>query len=97
MALDDYLVQDTVTPKGTTINLFDYWSTERYVNDRLNYSHSEGINAGHDLKFTMGHSGFNNMNHWTGSAAPRTGIVENRLDENGYLNCPMGMHKTGVP
>lgn len=84
MALDDYLVQDTVTPKGTTINLFDYWSTERYVNDRLNYSHSEGINAGHDLKFTMGHSGFNNMNHWTGSAAPRTGIVENRLDENGY-------------
>lgn len=82
-ALDDHLVEG-MTPKGTRIHLFDYWSTQREANDRISNSNDGGINAGHDFKFTHGSNGFDNMNAWTGSSNPRTGIVKNKLGENGY-------------
>ena len=82
-ALDDHLVEG-MTPKGTRIHLFDYWSTQREANDRISNSDDGGINAGHDFKFTHGSNGFDNMNAWTGSSNPRTGIVKNKLGENGY-------------
>ena len=43
-ALDDHLVEG-MTPKGTRIHLFDYWSTQREANDRISNSNDGGINA----------------------------------------------------
>lgn len=81
--LDKYTV-DGMTPRGTKIDLFDYWSTERWNNDRISNSNDGGINKGHDFKFTHGSGGFGDMNNWTGSAEPRKNIVKNKLGENGY-------------
>ena len=68
-----------MSPSGTTINLFDYWITERDANDAAlkgnaaDYSDDvygdEGINAGRQLKFTPGSTQnhqFANFNRWTG-------------------------------
>lgn len=88
-AYSDYTV-DTVTPHGTTINLFDYWTRDRDANDypaaglteeeKAQIANSDsGINSGHDFKFTSGISGVNN---W--QPLPRTGIVEDELGSDGY-------------
>ena len=53
-----------VTPKGTTINLFDYWLSSQNEGDNENppdYSNAE-INAGHVLKFGKGMGEDNNTN-----------------------------------
>lgn len=90
--------QNTVTgvsPRGTTINLFDYWVTGKDAVDDGNWQANQanqGINNGHTLKFGKGmgesESPFTantgNVNQWTKSAHPRTGIVANNLDEDGY-------------
>ncbi len=93
-ALADHTVQG-VTPFGTTINLFDYWVEERETNDNKNWNdnlENGGINENRVLKFgkAMGTTSNNyvanssNVNHWTGNAHPRTGIVNNKLGENDY-------------
>ena len=84
-----------VSPRGTTINLFDYWITGQIEPDNVDYTDAQsdrGINAGHMLKFGkgMGESeapytaNEDNVNDWTKSAQPRTGIVASGLSEDGY-------------
>lgn len=92
-----------LTPFGTTINLFDYWTNARDAEDIPNAAGYEklGINAGHILKFGtgMGTDGTNfvankeNVNSWTSTTAhPRTGIVKDKLGDDGYpqLNANVG-------
>ena len=103
-AVDD--AQNTVqgvSPRGTTINLFDYWLTgESQDNwswtDLLNAGGADnrrtvqelmnrGINDGNTFKFGNGMtdvSGVNEVNYWTGTANPRTGIVTSTLNDEGY-------------
>ncbi|MEE0344319.1 MAG: FctA domain-containing protein, partial [Eggerthellaceae bacterium] len=58
-AVDDHTVSG-VSPRGTTINLFDYWVTGNpdYDNwdwsDLLEGQRNSGINSGHTLKFGKG-------------------------------------------
>lgn len=81
-----YLVGDTVSPTGTTINLFDYW-VEGATNDnsantnRYGANDDTGINAGHSLKFNGGESN-TSINKWTGSVAPRNFVSKTLA--NGY-------------
>ena len=92
-ALSEHTVQG-LSPNGTTINLFDYWVQGRDANDQDNGDDylNRGINANHTLKFGagMGQSGdpyvanSGNVNQWTISAQPRTGIVKNTLGADGY-------------
>lgn len=84
-----------LTPFGTTINLFDYWTNARDAEDISNAADYKnlGINAGHILKFGsgMGTDGTDfvadeeNVNSWTSTTAhPRTGIVQDKLGDDGY-------------
>ena len=84
-----------VSPRGTTINLFDYWISGQISPDNVDYTDdqaSQGINAGHTLKFGKGmgesedpyDANVDNVNDWTKSAHPRTGIVASGLSEDGY-------------
>lgn len=80
------VVTDTVSPVGTTINLFDYWITTRFAPDNVNPPDmDQGINAGKLLQFTASAPRNPNggINDYTGSAKPRTGIVQNTLS-GGY-------------
>lgn len=92
-----------LTPFGTTINLFDYWTDARDAEDISNAADykNRGINADHILKFGagMGTDGTNfvankdNVNYWTSTTAhPRTGIVKDKLGDDGYpqLNANVG-------
>lgn len=93
--LSDYTVAG-VTPRGTTIDLFDYWTDGRDERDDNNPSNYQnlGINAGHMLKFGKGmgqntdtrpaNLNSTTVNAWTMSAAPRSGIVASRLGGDGY-------------
>lgn len=100
LAVDDpdHTVQG-VSPRGTTINVFDYWiHSNRFDSDKSNVDpnnsddyKNRGINADHVLKFwagssKQGHATANsdNVNYWTGDSWPRQGIVANRLGDNGY-------------
>ena len=77
-------VQDAVSPIGTTIDLFDYWITTRDAPDNVNPADmDQGINAGHALQFTASPGRGPGINNYTGSSAPRTGMVERTL-QNGY-------------
>ena len=82
----DHII-DGVSPNGTTINLFDYWITTQVAADNEDPANllTSGINNGHALLFgaSLGDKGYGDWNEWTGTAAPRTGIVENDLT-NGY-------------
>lgn len=73
-----------VSPTGTVINVFDYWTGERWP-DGGDYSEGDqpnrGINRLSPLQFTTG--GSSALNTWTGSEAVRQGIVQNKL-RNGY-------------
>ena len=85
---DDELAAHTVpgvSPRGTTINLFDYWvADERGAADNSSGNPDTGINQGHVLHFGSGLSGGNgNANEWTKTAEPRTGLVQNQL-RDGY-------------
>lgn len=88
--LENHIVKDTVTPAGIQINLFDYWVNTRTANDtKTPYSdvHDQGINKNHYLKFNSdgpdGSSAGTNINQWTGSQSPLSGIVKDRLS-GGY-------------
>lgn len=91
-----YLVGDTVSPTGTTINLFDYWvagaTNDNSANtDRYGANDDTGINAGHSLKFNGGGSNITNstsINKWTGSVAPRNFVSKTLA--NGYPQISSG-------
>ena len=78
-----------LSPNGTTINLFDYWLTTRDDRDDTGDGHKgdTGINSGHVFHFGGGMGedsnvsqvNKDNVNDWTKSDAPRTGIVEKKL------------------
>ncbi len=65
----------TISPSGTTINLFDYWVNP---DDHLSVSGNGGINANHRFQFNDGQGG-ESLNRWTGGEDPQSGIVNNTL------------------
>lgn len=73
-AISDHTVT-TISPSGTTINLFDYWVNP---DDHLSVSGNGGVNANHRFQFNDGQGG-ESLNHWTGSTNPQPGIVNNTL------------------
>lgn len=73
-AISDHTVT-TISPSGTTINLFDYWVNP---DDHLSVSGNGGINANHQFQFNDGQGG-ESLNHWTGNTSPQPGIVNNTL------------------
>ena len=73
-AFSDYTVP-TISPSGTTINLFDYWVNP---DDHLSVSGNGGINANHRFQFNDGQGG-ESLNRWTGGENPQSGIVNNTL------------------
>lgn len=73
-AFPDHTVT-TISPSGTTINLFDYWVNP---DDHLSVSGNGGINANHRFQFNDGQGG-ESLNRWTGGENPQSGIVNNTL------------------
>lgn len=93
---NDVLARNTVqgvSPNGTTIDLFDYWTTDtEEPNEDDSYHYDGGINNDHQLKFNTGsaQSESDVINSWTGSGkGPRTGIVASTL-LNGYPSIKAG-------
>lgn len=77
----DHIVNG-VSPNGTTINLFDYWLTSQDASDNSDPSGIEdlGINKDHTLKFFKnGLGGWNQINSWTNSKNPNTGLAVGSL------------------
>ena len=65
----------TISPSGTTINLFDYWVNP---DNHLSVSGNGGINKNHRFQFKD--QGANEeLNQYTGGSRVRTGIVNNVL------------------
>ncbi|MEE1469873.1 MAG: FctA domain-containing protein [Collinsella sp.] len=77
-AISDHTVP-TISPSGTTINLFDYWVNP---DNHLSVSGNGGINASLRFQFNDG-QGDAPLNHWTGNTNPQPGIVSNTLSD-GY-------------
>ena len=77
-AFSDHTVT-TISPSGTTINLFDYWVNP---DNHLSVSGNGGINASHRFQFNDG-KGDAPLNLWTGNTSPQPGIVSNTLSD-GY-------------
>lgn len=77
-AFSDHTVT-TISPSGTTINLFDYWVNP---DNHLSVSGNGGVNANHRFQFNDG-KGDGPLNNWTGGTSPRPGIVNNTLSD-GY-------------
>ena len=77
-AISDHTVT-TISPSGTTINLFDYWVNP---DDRLSVSGNGGINANHQFQF-KDQGASEELNQYTGGPSPRIGIV-NRVLTDGY-------------
>lgn len=73
-AFSDHTVT-TISPSGTTINLFDYWVNP---DNHLSVSGNGGVNANHRFQFNDGQGG-ESLNHWTGNTKPQPGIVNNTL------------------
>ena len=73
-AFSDHTVT-TISPSGTTINLFDYWVNSE---DHLSVSGSDGINKGHRFQF-KDQGASEELNQYTGGSRVRTGIVNNVL------------------
>lgn len=73
-AFSDYTVT-TISPSGTTINLFDYWVNP---DNHLSVSGNGGVNANHRFQFNDGQGG-ESLNLWTGNTNPQPGIVNNTL------------------
>lgn len=73
-AFSDHTVT-TISPSGTTINLFDYWVNP---DNHLSVSGNGGVNANHRFQFNDGQGG-ELLNHWTGNTNPQPGIVNNTL------------------
>lgn len=90
-AAADHVVDDTVSPSGTTIDLFDYWlTTESDPENPVNIT-SAGINADNQLWFSDGIPEGGNgdygktINHYGGGGkGPYFGIVAPELGHDGY-------------
>lgn len=91
---DDHLVNG-LSPSGTTIDLFDYWITSQTDADNVRMKHDYdtnhydmGINKNHAIIFGRDIPWYNNnpgkWNQWTGNSTPRTGIVRDKLGDDGY-------------
>lgn len=92
---DDHLVNG-LSPSGTTIDLFDYWITSQTDADNVRMKHDYdtnhydmGINQNHAIIFGRDIPRYNNnnpgkWNQWTGNSTPRTGIVRDKLGDDGY-------------
>ena len=77
-AIPDHTVP-TISPSGTTINLFDYWVNP---DNHLSVSGNGGVNANHRFQFNDGRGG-ESLNQWTGGTSSRPSIVNNTLSD-GY-------------
>lgn len=102
-AMDAYTLKDTVSPKGTTIHLFDYWISDNWddPDDERTTDFSKGINQGHQLRFGRGMEVTQNpspgvINSWTHGTNPMAGFVQNQLDENGYPKLISGTYRGNV-
>ncbi len=65
----------TISPSGTTINLFDYWVNS---DNHLSVSGNGGINKNHRFQF-KDQGASEELNQYTGGSRVRTGIVNNVL------------------
>lgn len=90
-AAADHVVSDTVSPSGTTIDLFDYWLTTESGPENPGNITSAGINAGNQLWFSDGIPEGGNgdygktINHYGGGGkGPHFGIVAPELGHDGY-------------
>ena len=90
-AAADHVVSDTVSPSGTTIDLFDYWLTTESGPENPGNITSAGINAGNQLWFSDGIPEGGNgdygktINHYGGGGkGPHFGIVAPELGRDGY-------------
>lgn len=97
-AAADHVVDDTVSPSGTTIDLFDYWLTTENGSENPANLTSAGINSGNQLWFSGGMpegsgSDFGKtINHYSGQGkGPYFGIVSNSLGDDGYPSLQEGM------
>lgn len=74
-------------PDGTTIDLFDYWLTDRHAQDwataNLAGYQGQGINAGHSLRFIYRTEAGTGVNSWHGGG-PYQGMLQPTLDADGY-------------
>lgn len=73
-AISDHTVP-TISPSGTTINLFDYWVNP---DNHLSVSGNGGINKNHRFQF-KDQGAREELNQYTGGSRVRTGIVNNVL------------------
>lgn len=73
-AISDHTVP-TISPSGTTINLFDYWVNP---DNHLSVSGNGGINKNHHFQF-KDQGASEELNQYTGGSRVRTGIVNNVL------------------
>ena len=73
-AISDHTVP-TISPSGTTINLFDYWVNP---DNHLSVSGNGGINKNHRFQF-KDQGAREELNQYTGGSWVRTGIVNNVL------------------
>lgn len=73
-AISDHTVP-TISPSGTTINLFDYWVNP---DNHLSVSGNGGINKNHRFQF-KDQGANDDLNRYTGGSSPRSGIVNNVL------------------
>lgn len=73
-AISDHTVP-TISPSGTTINLFDYWVNP---DNHLSVSGNGGINKNHRFQF-KDQGASEELNQYTGGSSPRSGIVNNVL------------------
>lgn len=69
-AISDHTVP-TISPSGTTINLFDYWVNP---DNHLSVSGNGGINKNHRFQF-KDQGASEELNQYTGGSRVRTGIV----------------------
>lgn len=90
-AAADHVVSDTVSPSGTTIDLFDYWLTTEGGPENPGNITSAGINAGNQLWFSDGIPEGGNgdygktINHYVGGGkGPYFDIVAPELGHDGY-------------
>lgn len=76
------VVNDTVSPTGTVINLFDYWINEEEESG-YGLPFDAGINQNHALKFISGGSGYTSQdaNTWTGGKTVFKNIVDSELKD----------------
>ena len=87
----DHVVDDTVSPSGTTIDLFDYWLTTEDGSENPGNITSAGINADNQLWFSDGIPEGGNgdygktINHYVGGGkGPYFDIVAPELGHDGY-------------